>query len=59
MDKQLLTVPQVAEALALSRAKTYQLVLRGDIPSVLIGRARRVPFNSLVEYVRDLTSATP
>lgn len=43
----LLTVPEVAETLALSPSKVYQLLYSGQLQSVAIGRARRVPTEAL------------
>ncbi len=46
----LLTPEQVAERLELSRATVY-LLLRGPLPSVTIGRARRVVLGDLARFV--------
>ncbi len=54
-DHQLLTVDQVArDWLCCSRAATYELVLRGALRSVKIGRMRRVPVGAVREYVASL-----
>lgn len=34
---------EVATLLAISRSEVYRLIDRGEIPSVRIGRSRRVP----------------
>lgn len=39
----LLTVPQTAELLGISRSAAYRAVARGEIPSVRIGRRLLVP----------------
>ena len=61
-DKILLTVEQAAERLSLGRARTWQLVMAGVIPSVKIGRSRRVPATALerwaLEQAADVTPAT-
>lgn len=49
--KLLLTVPEVAATLGLSRSVFYNLVLAGTIRSVKIGKCRRVPYIALEEYV--------
>jgi excisionase family DNA binding protein len=49
----LLTVPQVQEALGLGRTKTLELIYRGEIPSVLIGRSRRVPRAALEKWIEQ------
>lgn len=55
----LLTVPQVAQALALGRAKTYQLVSRGEIASVKIDGSRRIRPADLEAYIAGLTPSRP
>jgi excisionase family DNA binding protein len=49
--KPLLTVPEAAAALGVSRSVFYQLILAGEIQSVKIGRSRRVPRVVLEEFV--------
>ena len=41
----------------MSRAKTYELVMGGDLPSVKIGRSRRVPVAALEAWVGRLVDA--
>ena len=53
-DEQLLTVTEVADRLSLSRSKVYELLSQGDIPSVHIGRARRVAATALDEWIARL-----
>ena len=53
-DEQLLTVDEVAERLSLSRSKVYELLAGGDIPSVHIGRARRVIATDLDTWITRL-----
>jgi len=52
----LLRVEQAAERLQLSRAKTYELVMGGVIPSITIGRSRRVSLSALQEWVDRQTA---
>jgi len=52
----LLTVEQAAEALAVGRSTLYQLLQAGRLRSVKIGRCRRIPRQSLDEFVRGLAS---
>ncbi len=51
----LLTVAEAGEALGIGRTLAYALVLRGDLPSVKIGKARRVPAVAVEEYVARLS----
>ena len=50
----LLRPEQAAAALAISRARLYQLLRDGTIASVKLGSSRRVPLADLVEYVDGL-----
>ncbi|MHB8992038.1 MAG: helix-turn-helix domain-containing protein [Chloroflexota bacterium] len=52
----LLRVEEAADLLRLSRAKVFQLVMDGSLPSVKIGKSRRVPADSLREWVRSLVT---
>ncbi|WP_328893728.1 helix-turn-helix domain-containing protein [Streptomyces sp. NBC_00236] len=46
-----LTVPQVMEALGLSRFTVYNLIRSRELPSITIGRARRIPAESLRTFM--------
>lgn len=52
-DDRLLTGEEVADLLHISRSLTYQLMRRGDIPTVRIGRLVRVRRSDLQAYVDD------
>jgi excisionase family DNA binding protein len=54
MTRLLLTVPEAAEALAISRSKLYELIAAGLIRSVRIDGSRRVPVEALQTYVAQL-----
>ena len=45
------TVTQAAEMLGISRAFAYELVARGDLPVIRLGRRRLVPKVALAELV--------
>lgn len=47
----LLTIPEAAQVLGVSRSILYQLVLAGEVASIKIGRSRRVPTVALEQYV--------
>jgi excisionase family DNA binding protein len=51
----LLRVEEAAAWLGLGRTKTYELVARGALRSVCIGRSRRVPVSALVQFLERLT----
>ncbi len=50
----LLKPEEAAELLALSRSTVYQLLATGELASVQVGRARRIPRTALDEYLRHL-----
>lgn len=45
-----LTVNEAAALLRLSRSFVYQLMAAGDLPSVTVGRVRRIPLSGLREW---------
>lgn len=49
--KFLVTIPEAAELLSLSRAFVYKLIARGEIPVIHIGRAARIPVAELERWV--------
>jgi excisionase family DNA binding protein len=49
--KLLLTIPETSDALGLGRSAVYELLLLGEIASIKIGRARRVPLKALEDFV--------
>ena len=52
------TPRQVAEVLMISRSSVYDLVGQGVIPSVKIGRCRRIPRGPFHRYIEKLTADT-
>ncbi|MFF7990500.1 helix-turn-helix domain-containing protein [Kitasatospora xanthocidica] len=54
-----LTVEEAARRLGVGRTTMYALVASGEVPSVTIGRLRRVPAEALKEYVAARSQATP
>ena len=51
MERLLLTVDEVAEALALSRSTIYRLLKSGDLVATRIGTATRIPESCLRCFV--------
>lgn len=49
----LLTVVEAANVLRISRNLAYELIARGEIPSVRLGRVIRVPRSGLDAIIRD------
>ncbi len=54
VSRLLLTVPEAAEALAISRSKLYELLASGVIASIRIDGSRRIPLTAQEEYVSRL-----
>jgi len=58
MERLLLSPDQVAESLGVCRSRVYDLMRTRVLPSVKIGRARRVPVSALRAYVDQLTDSS-
>jgi len=52
--KLLLTVDEAAQRLGIGRTLMYSLISAGEVQAVTVGRLRRVPSESLTEYVDRL-----
>ncbi|MCC6492306.1 MAG: helix-turn-helix domain-containing protein [Pirellulales bacterium] len=52
-EQSLITVPEAAELLSLSRSKVYLLMDGGTLPYIRIGRTRRVRLNDLRKLITD------
>lgn len=58
-----LTVAEAARRIGIGRTKLYEYVASGEIPSVKIGRLRRIPAEAVPEFLarrqgaRDYTTA--
>ena len=50
----LLTIPEAAALLGIGRTLAYDLVGRGDLEVVHIGRCARVPYAAAVDFVDRL-----
>jgi excisionase family DNA binding protein len=57
--KLLLTVEEVANLTSLGRSTVYELIARGEIPSITIGRSRRIPVEALRAWIRRELAASP
>ncbi|GGM36033.1 DNA-binding protein [Paraliobacillus quinghaiensis] len=54
MEREIMTITQVAEYLQLSEMTTYKLVQEGKIPGFKIGRHWRVKRDDLDEFIERL-----
>ena len=55
-DRILYSCTEAAALMGLGRSLVYQLVMRGDLHSIKLGRARRIPAKALDEYIQRLQS---
>jgi excisionase family DNA binding protein len=55
-DRLLLTVEDAADRLGIGRSLMYELISGGQVASIRVGRLRRVPQESLTDYVRAMRS---
>lgn len=53
MEKLVLNVKEVAEALGISRSYAYELMRNGTIPTVQLGRKRIVSKEKLNEWINE------
>jgi excisionase family DNA binding protein len=52
-EPMLLRVEEVARALSIGRSKVYELIACGELPSITIGSARRVPTEALQKWIAE------
>lgn len=57
MEKLVLNVQEVAEALGISRSYAYQLIRSGTIPAIQLGRKRVVSRDKLNEWINEKTES--
>lgn len=59
-ERLVLTVAEAGEMLGISRAFAYELVARGELPVIRLGRRRLVPRRALLALIdADFVPATP
>ena len=59
MERLLLRPTEAAEAIGIGRSKVYELLARGELPSVKIGSSVRVPLDELRAWVRRQMERAP
>ncbi|MGN6577455.1 MAG: helix-turn-helix domain-containing protein [Nocardioides sp.] len=59
METVLLKIPDVMERLSLGQTKVYELMSSGQLRSVKVGRARRVPSDALERFMAELDDTRP
>lgn len=59
MERLLLRPVEAAEAIGVGRSKMYELLAKGELPSIRIGGSVRVPVDALRNWIdRQLTEPT-
>lgn len=58
MDPLLVSVEEAARLLGLGRSAAYELLARGDLPRVKVGRRTLVPVRALSEWVERAALAS-
>jgi excisionase family DNA binding protein len=58
MERLLLTPEEAADALSLGRTTIFELMKDGRLPSIKVGRARRILADDLHAFVRRLPATT-
>jgi excisionase family DNA binding protein len=53
MERELLRAEEVAKVLGIGRTKVYELMLRGELPVIRIGRLVRVPRAALLRWIAE------
>ena len=51
MEQLLLRPEEAAKVLGIGRSKCYELIMRGELPSIVVGKCRRVPSEPLRQWV--------
>lgn len=52
-DRLMLRPIEVADAIGVSRSKSYELIATGEIPSVKVGGCTRVPVDALKTWINS------
>jgi excisionase family DNA binding protein len=58
MKRKLLTIGEVCERTGLGRTLVYRLVSTGELPSIKVGRTRRVPVAALDAFIGEQLTNT-
>ena len=51
VDKKLLNINEAAATLGLGRSLVYTLVATGELASIKVGRARRIPIHAIDDFI--------
>ena len=56
-DRLMLRPAEAADAIGVSRSKAYELISRGEIPSIKVGGCVRIPIAALEEWIAQQLAA--
>ena len=56
---EVLTVEELSQVLHIGRRQTYELLRRGDVYSVAIGRSRRIPRSAVERFLAGADEPEP
>lgn len=57
--KLLYRVPEAAEVTGISRSTLYELMSRGQLESIKVGRSRLIPHDALEEFIARMRHQEP
>jgi excisionase family DNA binding protein len=52
-NRRWIAVADVAEMLSITRREVYYMIEAGDLPGIKIGRAVRIPYEALEQWIAD------
>jgi len=58
LPRMLVRVEEAARLCSISRSRMYELVAAGEVPSLSIGRSRRIPLDGLQAWIDAQTRPT-
>jgi excisionase family DNA binding protein len=54
-DRELLTVEETRHILGIGRSKAYEMIRRGELPALRMGRIVRIPRGALRRWIEEHT----
>jgi excisionase family DNA binding protein len=54
-DRELLTVEETQHILGIGRSKAYEMIRRGELPALRMGRLVRIPRGALRRWIEEYT----
>lgn len=57
-DRELLTVEEAQHVLGIGRSKAYEMIRRGELPALRMGRLVRIPRGALRRWIDEHTEGS-